>query len=142
MGAGSAQVQANVQGQVEPSVGKLAMIENTVDATTGMVLVRAIMNNTDEALWPGSLVNTVLTVRSEEEVAVPAVAVQTSQTGTYVFVIKDGVAKMQPVTVERTSGAEAAIAKGLAGGETVVIDGQMLLSDGTKVSARAPKVGS
>jgi hypothetical protein len=49
---------------------------------------------------------------------------------------------MQPVTVERTSGAEAAIAKGLAGGETVVIDGQMLLSDGTKVSARAPKVGS
>jgi RND family efflux transporter MFP subunit len=142
MGAGSAQVQANVQGQVEPSVGKLAMIENTVDATTGMVLVRAIMNNTDEALWPGSLVNTVLTVRSEEEVAVPAVAVQTSQTGTYVFVIKDGVAKMQPVTVERTSGAEAAIAKGLAGGETVVIDGQMLLSDGTKVSTRAPKVGS
>jgi multidrug efflux system membrane fusion protein len=138
----TASIQAVIPGDPRAASGQVTMIENTVDATTGMVLVRAIMNNTDEALWPGSLVNTVLTVRSEEEVAVPAVAVQTSQTGTYVFVIKDGVAKMQPVTVERTSGAEAAIAKGLDGGETVVIDGQMLLSDGTKVSARAPKVGS
>lgn len=142
MAASSAQVQASVQGQVEPSVGKLAMIENTVDATTGMVLVRAMMNNADEALWPGSLVNTVLTVRTDEEVAVPSVAVQTGQGGTYVFVVKDGAAKAQPVTVERTVGSEAVIAKGLSGGETVVIDGQMLLSDGTKVAPRGPKVGS
>lgn len=142
MAGRNAPVQANVQGQVEPSVGKLAMIDNTVDASTGMVMVRAIMTNSDEALWPGSLVTTVLTVRTDEEVAIPSVAVQTGQGGTYVFVVKDGAAKAQPVTVERTAGLEAVIAKGLEGGETVVTDGQMLLSDGTKVAPRGPKAGS
>lgn len=142
MEAGHAEVQANVQGQMEPSVGKLALIENTVDATTGMAPVRAIMNNSDEALWPGSLVTTVVTVRQDLAVAVPSVAVQTGQGGTYVFVVKDGAAKPQPVTVARTAGSDSVIEKGLEGGETVVTDGQMLLSDGTKVAPRVAKAGS
>ena len=142
IGGGTAQVQANVPGEPEPSLGKLAMIDNTVDATTGMVMVRAIMNNQDEALWPGTLVNTQLTLRTEDAVAIPASAVQTSQSGTYVFVVIDGAAKAQPVTVARTVGAEAVIAQGLKGGETVVTDGQLLLTDGTKVAPRAPRVGS
>jgi len=139
---GGGSVQANVPGEVEPSVGKLAMIDNTVDATTGMVQVRAIMNNSQESLWPGTLANVTLVVRTEEAVVIPAVAVQTGQGGTYVFVVTDGVAKAQPVQVARTIGAEVVISKGLEGSETVVTDGQMLLADGTKVAARAPKVGT
>jgi multidrug efflux pump subunit AcrA (membrane-fusion protein) len=68
--------------------------------------------------------------------------VQTSQTGTYVFIVKDGAAKAQPVTVARTLGAEAVISRGLNGGETIVTDGQLLLADGIKVAPRAPRVGS
>lgn len=138
----TARVEANVPGEPEPSVGKLAMIDNTVDATTGMVMVRALMQNRDEALWPGTLVNTQLTLRTEDAVAIPAAAVQTSQSGTYVFLVRDGAAKAQPVTVARTVGAEAVISRGLDGGETVVTDGQLLLADGIKVAPRAPRVGS
>ena len=55
-------------------------------------------------LWPGTLVKTKLTLRNEEPSSVPSAAVQVSQTGNFVFVVKDGVAKVQPVKVERTVG--------------------------------------
>jgi RND family efflux transporter MFP subunit len=118
------------------------MIENSVDAPTGMVPVRATMPNTDELLWPGTLVTVRLTFREEESVTVPSTAVQVSQSGTYVFVVDDGVAKVQPVTVARVVDSDSVIASGLQGGETVVINGQLLLSNGTKITARGPKVGS
>ena len=57
------------------------MVENTVDAATGMVTVRATMPNKDELLWPGTLVNTALTLRTEKRVVVPATALQLSQAG-------------------------------------------------------------
>ncbi len=71
------------------------MIENTVDANTGTVPVRATMPNTDELLWPGTLVTVQLIFRDEEAVVVPPNAVQVSQTGSFVFVVKDGVANVQ-----------------------------------------------
>ena len=80
--------------------GKVAMVENTVDSTTGMVTVRGIMNNANETLWPGTLVTTKLIIRTEDAVTVPTVAVQRSQNGNYVFVVKDGKAHVQPVKVE------------------------------------------
>jgi hypothetical protein len=88
------------------------------------------------------LVTVRLTFREEEAVTVPSTAVQVSQSGTYVFVVDDGVAKVQPVTVARVVDGDSVIASGLQGGETVVVNGQLLLSNGTKVTVRGPKVGS
>ncbi len=118
------------------------MVENTVDATTGMVTVRGIMNNENETLWPGTLVTTKLVIRTEDAVTVPTVAVQRSQNGNFVFVVKDGKAHVQPVKVDRTFQGLSVIASGLTGGENVMIDGQLLLSDGTPVEPRAPKAGA
>jgi multidrug efflux pump subunit AcrA (membrane-fusion protein) len=84
------------------------------------------------------LVTAELTLREEEAVVVPTTALQSSQTGKFVFVIKDGVAKIQKVTPERQVGDHTVIASGLQGGETVVTDGQLLLSDGTHVTPHAP----
>ena len=67
---------------------------------------------------------------------------QVSQTGTFVFVVKDGAANVQPVKVERVVGDQSVIASGLTGGETVVTDGQLLLSNGTKVAPRGAPAGS
>jgi membrane fusion protein, multidrug efflux system len=78
-------------------------------------------------------------LREEEAVAVPTTAIQVSQTGTFVFVVKDGVSKVQPVKVERQIADQTVVASGLNGGETVVTDGQLLLSDGTHVTPRQPK---
>ena len=119
-----------------------AMVENTVDATTGMVTVRGIMNNENETLWPGTLVATKLVIRNEDAIVVPTVAVQRSQNGNYVFVVKDGAAKQQPVKVDRTSQGFSVISEGLTGDESVVVDGQLLLSDGTRVEPRAKKAGA
>ena len=73
---------------------------------------------------------------------VPTVAVQRSQSGNFVFVVKDGVAKVQLVTVDRTSQGMSVISEGLSGDESVVVDGQLLLSDGTRVESRARKAGA
>ena len=118
------------------------MVDNTVDATTGMVTVRGIMKNENETLWPGTLVATKLTIRSEDAVVVPTVAVQRSQSGNYVFLVKDGVAKVQPVKVERTFQGVSVVSEGLSGDESVVVDGQLLLSDGSRVEPRTRKAGA
>jgi RND family efflux transporter MFP subunit len=142
MGAGASRVSATIPGHQRSEEGKVAMVENTVDATTGMVTVRGVMNNENETLWPGTLVATKLVIRTENSVVVPTVAVQRSQSGNYVFVVRDGAAKVQPVKVERTFQGTSVILEGLAGGEDVVVDGQLLLSDGTRVESRARKAGA
>ncbi|MDO9564633.1 MAG: efflux RND transporter periplasmic adaptor subunit [Bradyrhizobium sp.] len=135
-------VIATIPGHQRSEDGKVAMVENSVDATTGMVTVRGIMNNENETLWPGTLVNTRLIIRTENAVVVPTVAVQRSQSGNFVFVVKDGVARVQAVKVERTLQGLSVIAEGLSGNEDVVVDGQLLLSDGSRAEPRARKAGA
>ncbi len=142
IGAGTTNVLATIPGSSRSEDGKVAMVENAVDSTTGMVTVRGIMNNANETLWPGILVGTKLTVRTESAVVLPTVAVQRSQTGNFVFVVRDGVARVQPVKVDRTYQGLSVIAEGLSGGEEVVTDGQLLLSEGSKVEARTRKAGA
>lgn len=138
----SANIEAIVPGDPRRANGQVTMIENSVDPTTGAVLVRATMPNTDEILWPGTLVTLSLNFREEDAVVVPSVAVEVGQSGPYVFVIKDGAASVAPVKVARTLESGTILESGLNGGEMVVTEGQILLKDGTKVSAREVKTGS
>ena len=142
MATGESKVIATIPGHARSEDGKVAMVENSVDSTTGMVTVRGIMNNANETLWPGILVNTKLVIRTEEAVTVPTAAVQRSQTGNYVFIVRDGKAHVQPVQVSRTFQGISVIASGLSGGEDVVVDGQLLLSEGTPVAPRATRAGA
>jgi hypothetical protein len=100
------------------------------------------MPNTDELLWPGTLVTTQLTLRIDEVITVPSPAVQVGQSGNFVFVIESNVAKVQPVKVARTFRNEAVLESGLEGGEIVVTDGQLLLTPGSRVTTREPRAGS
>ena len=142
MAAGGSKVIATIPGHQRSEDGKVAMVENTVDATTGMVTVRGIMHNENETLWPGTLVNTKLIIRTEDAITVPTAAVQRSQNGNFVFVTRDGKAHVQPVNVSRTFQGISVVTSGLAGGEDVITDGQLLLSEGTPVAPRAPKAGA
>jgi multidrug efflux system membrane fusion protein len=138
----SANIEAIVPGDPRKASGQVTMIENAVDQTTGTVPVRATMPNSDEILWPGTLVTVRLNFREEEAVTVPSIAIQVGQDGPYVFVIKDGAAAVQPVKVARAFETETVLESGLNGGETVVTEGQLLLNNGSKVSARQIKAGS
>jgi RND family efflux transporter MFP subunit len=137
--AKTATIEAIVPGDKKHAAGQVTMIENTVDPATGMATIRATMPNKDEVLWPGTLVSAELTLREEQAVVVPTAAVQVSQTGSFVFVINNNVAKVQPVKVERAVGNLTVISSGLSGGETVATDGQLLLSNGTHVSVGPAK---
>jgi RND family efflux transporter MFP subunit len=132
----TATIVAIIPGEARRATGEVTMIENSVDAPTGTVPVRATMPNADELLWPGTLVSVQLTLRTEDGLTVPATAVQLSQAGAFVFVVKDDVASVRPVQVERTVDGVSVVEAGLAPGDVVVTDGQLLLSNGTRVTQR------
>ncbi len=138
----TATVEAFMPGATKPATGQVSMYENTVDTSTGMATIRATMPNTDEVLWPGTLVTAQLTLRIEDAVVVPSVAVQVSQTGSFVFVVKNDIANVQPITVDRVVAGETVVSSGLEGGETVVTDGHLLLTNGARVAVRERKAGS
>lgn len=130
-------VDATLQDGSTISGGTVSFIENAVDPQTGTILVRALFDNADEKLWPGTLANVRATLRTDKDVvAVPSEAVQNGQRGKYVFVVENGSAKVRQVTVARTVDGEAVIASGLSGDETVVTDGQLSLRDGTRVDIK------
>jgi RND family efflux transporter MFP subunit len=118
------------------------MIENGVDPTTGMAMVRANIQNDDELLWPGTLVNALVTLRTENAVVVPTPAIQVSQQGNFVFVVKNNVATVTPVKVARLLGDETVIESGLNEGDVVVTDGHLLLTNGAQVTVRERKAGA
>ena len=140
--AETATIDAIIPGSGARAPGTVTMIENTVDTATGMMTVRATMPNENELLWPGTLVNASLTLRSEPRITVPATALQVNQAGTFVYVVKDNAVTVRNVTVERTVDGQSAIETGLEEGDVVVIDGQLQLSSGTKVTIRGGKAES
>lgn len=119
-------------------VGRLTFMDNAVDTSTGTVLLKGEFTNEDRALWPGQFVNVRLELFVEKSATVvPAAAVTTGQTGTFVFVVNaDQTVTLRPVTVERTAGSIAVISQGIKSGETVVTDGQVRLASGSKVSVK------
>jgi RND family efflux transporter MFP subunit len=137
----TAVIEAIAPGDPRRAQGHVTMIENTVDMNTGTVPVRATMPNSDEMLWSGTLVTVQLSFRDEEAVVVPPNAVQVSQSGSFVFVVDNGVAKVKPVKVARVIDSQAVLESGLEGGEQVVTEGHLQITEGSRVSAREPKAG-
>ncbi len=133
----SSKVEVTPQGSSKAVSGRISVLDNAVDATTGTITVRAEFENADETLWPGQLCNVRVIFRMEPDaVAVPREAVQSGQKGSFVFVVDQGIAKVRPVTVARSVDGLSVIAEGLSGNETVVTDGQLLLTDGMRVEPR------
>jgi len=122
----------------KPVQGKLAFIDNAVDATTGTLRLRAEFPNTERILWPGDFAETTLTLRQDNDAVVaPARAVQNGPRGTYVFVVQpDLKVAIRDVIVARTAGADAVVAKGLQPGEKVVTDGASRLTPTSTVKIK------
>ena len=118
----------------------VTFLDNTVDVTTGTVVLKATYPNVGQELWPGASVDVVLVLGVDKNaLVVPEPALSRSQSGTFVFVIgPDGRAEPRPVEVLRTTASLALIRAGLEPGEEVVTDGQLRLRKGTKVTRRAP----
>jgi multidrug efflux system membrane fusion protein len=116
--------------------GKVTFIDNAVDATTATITLKATFPNRDRTLWPGLFVQVDLQLALQDNaVVVPAVAVQASQQGHYIYVVNgERRVEMRQVRVDRQQGDNSVIASGLRGGEEVVTEGQLRLTPGALVS--------
>jgi multidrug efflux system membrane fusion protein len=140
---GELKVAASFANSAHPPVaGRLSFIDNTADATTGTIKLKAEFPNTDKALWPGQFVNVVLTLHEQKDAIVtPSAAVQSGPTGQYVFVVKpDSTVELRNIKIARAEGDDTVVASGLQAGDQVVIVGQLRLAPGTKVNVgKAPQ---
>ena len=130
--------EADSSGQSTPQQGSLEFMDNAVDTTTGAITLKARFPNTTHALWPGQFLTVKVDLYQQQNVmTVPAVAVQTGQEGSYVFVVDaQNHARMTPVTVARMAGDVAIVTGGLEPGMKVVTDGQSRLFPGAEVQIR------
>jgi multidrug efflux system membrane fusion protein len=122
-----------------PPQGELTFIDNSVDATTGTIRLKATFPNEDNVLWPGQFVQVSLTLSElTNVVAVLSQAVQTGQSGQFVYVVTpDQTVEARPVTIGITYQDETVVQTGLKAGETVVTDGQLRLAPGAMVSIKS-----
>lgn len=138
MARGALPVTAEAPDDDKASKGRITFIDNAVDQTTGTIKVKGTFPNEDKRLWPGQFVNVSVTLTSDPTaIVVPSLAVQNGQQGQYVFVVKpDQTVELRTVKVARGNGDESVIQSGLKPGETVVTDGQLRLTPGTRVSVK------
>ena len=123
--------------------GKLTLIDNQVDATTGMVTLKATFANDDEILWPGAFVNAHLILDTiKNGVTVPSAAVQMGPKGAFVYLVKpDLTVDTRGVDVVQIEHNTALIGKGLQAGDKVVMSGQDRLFPGAKVAVQQGEPG-
>ncbi|WIL19926.1 MdtA/MuxA family multidrug efflux RND transporter periplasmic adaptor subunit [Geothrix sp.] len=122
------------------ALGSLSAIDNQVDTTTGTVRLKALFANEDRILFPNQFVNAQLLVDTLKGVViVPTAAIQRGPQGAFLYVVKaDSTVDLRIIEVQGTDGDESAVVKGLAGGETIVIDGLEKLRPGSKVALPKP----
>lgn len=126
-------------GKILLGQGRLLTIDNAVDATTGNFKLKATFANAHDKLWPGQFVHVQMQVGLlKGAVTVPSAAVQRGPDGLYVYVVgSDQRASRRTVKVRQDNGREAVIANGIAAGESVVVNGQSRLQQGSLVEAGA-----
>lgn len=132
-------VSVNLPGERQTTfTGKVRFVDNTVDAATGTILLKALFENRDEALMPGQFLNLTLNLDTlDNVVAVPSEAIQQGPDGAFVYVVEaeDKVA-VRKIEVGASHAGATAVLKGIAADETVVTDGQLRLTPGAKVVAK------
>ncbi len=137
--AGRLVAEAQIPGDPQhPVRGELSFLDNAVDRGTGTIRLKATFPNRERRLWPGQFVTTRLTLATREgAIVIPSQAVQSGQSGTFVYVVRpDLTAEVRAVSVGAVGEGETTVEKGLQPEERVVIDGQLRLVPGAKVELK------
>ena len=124
--------------------GKITLVDNQIDTATGTLRLKGEFANADETLWPGEFVAVRLQIAMRKgAITVPERAVMQGAEGPYAYVIKaDNTAERRPLEIEATEDGNAIVGKGIALGETVVVDGQYRLTAGSNVRIDQPAAGT
>jgi membrane fusion protein, multidrug efflux system len=123
------------------SEGKLTLIDNVIDTTTGTIRLKATFANENERLWPGEFVSARLILSTRQNaVTVPAQTVMQGPDGSYIYAIKpDETVERRNVVAAATQDGRTVIEKGLSAGDRIVVDGQYRLVDGARIAPSSPQ---
>jgi multidrug efflux system membrane fusion protein len=129
-------VEVRLPDAPKPEVGSLTFLDNSVQSSSGTVLLRATVPNPERHLWPGQFVNVRLILSTvPKAVLVPSAAPQDSAKGPFVYVVKaDSTAELRPVKLGQRQGDSVVVEQGLQPGEKVVLNGQLGVMPGAKVN--------
>src|SRR5580704_2330478 len=116
--------------------GKLSVVNNQVDTTSGTIRLKAVFANKNHALWPGQSVSTRLLVKTlKDATVVPDDAIQHSTNGLYAYAVGgDNKAELRKVKVSQSIDGRSVVDEGLAPGEQVITAGQFKVQPGTLVT--------
>src|SRR4051794_15353296 len=133
----------NADGTTVLDSGKVTVIDNQVDQTTGTVKLKGEFPNANLQLWPGQFVNIKVLINTlRQVVVVPTAAVQRGPNGTFVYIVKpDNTVTVRQIAVRQQNDLEAVIARGLEANEQVVTTGFARLAEGTRVEVSSAEAG-
>jgi RND family efflux transporter MFP subunit len=136
-GQNNVKVTATLPEEKKPLIGKLQFVDNTVDAASGTVKLKAVFDNKDSKLWPGLFVNVGLTTKKLENVlVVPQAAIIQTVRGPVVYAVEDGKAVNRPIKLVFSAGPEAVVT-GVDENDVIVTEGKQNLRPGVKVVERS-----
>ncbi|HET6250463.1 MAG TPA: efflux RND transporter periplasmic adaptor subunit [Tepidisphaeraceae bacterium] len=125
--------------------GSLTFLDNAVQDASGTIRLRATLANADRHFWPGQFVKVRLILQvMKDAVLIPSSAMQLSQQGPYVFVVKaDSTAELRQVVLGQEQGSWVVVKSGVHAGEHVITNGQLLVFPGSTVNVvpAAPGAG-
>jgi multidrug efflux system membrane fusion protein len=128
-------IALTTDGKKTLSEGKLAVVNNQVDTTSGTIRLKAVYDNKDHALWPGQSVSTRLLVKTlKDATVVPDDAIQHGNDGLYAYAVgKDNKAELRKVKVSQSIDGRSVVDEGLSPGEQVITAGVYKVQPGTVV---------
>ncbi len=128
-------------GGIKLAAGRLALVDNQINAATSTMRLKAIFPNPQRLLWPNQFVKARLLLTTRKDaLVVPSTVPQRGPEGTFAYVISpDQTVQPRPIELELTQGDLAIVARGLQPGELVVADGQSQLRPGSHVMAQQPQ---
>ncbi len=114
----------------------MSFVDSSVDSTSGTIALKANFENADQVLWPGQYLRVATDLGVQKGVTVvPLVAIQRNDEGPFVFLVKpDHTVAQQKVTIATTSDTEAIVVSGVAPGDHVVVEGQLKLTTGSRIT--------
>jgi multidrug efflux system membrane fusion protein len=123
--------------------GKLAVVNNQVDTTSGTIRLKAVFDNKNHALWPGQSVSTRLLVKTlKDATVVPDDGIQHSTDGLYAYTVgQDNKAELRKVKVSQSIDGRSVVDQGLSPGERVITGGQFKVQPGSLVTTAVASTG-
>ncbi|MHC5083141.1 MAG: efflux RND transporter periplasmic adaptor subunit [Planctomycetota bacterium] len=135
-GYGLVKFQVDLANKSEfPIEGVLDYMDNTVDATTGTIQVRGILNNPARKILPGMFARVKVPAgQTADAVLIQEKAIGTDLGGKYVLVIGEGnLVEHREIQISDLVDGLRVVDRGLSAGETYIISGIQFVRPGMEV---------